>query len=459
MPESDRFIGRLRRRLLLGDLLHVSAGWLAGFLIVFGSAVLAAKLFGPQFWPGVLWLGLLTIPMFAALAWRTSRRAPSDRETIALLDKRLGAGGLFMTLAERPDALWQQRLPGKEAWSAVLPRFRPTRFLKAIAVPALFAIGAGFIPAREVPPPGPRVTVGSSAAQELAEAFELLEKADALDEETKESLKQELDQLAQDAEEKPLTHEKWETVDALRERLQSGLDVAELTVSKGRNAAASLAAGLTGGEALSLERTEQLSQDLAEALETLRKNGALKSSTSEEFSRLPSELQQLLKSGQFKLPSDPAERQQALSNLQKLLESEAKRLAEARSKCQNCLAGQCRDGQCFGKGPGQNSPIARSEIPGKGGITRGRGDAEMSYGDESDEQAAKFKETVLPPGFLDRPSDSPVGVSASAPTVEPEAPSSRNAARETGSATGKATWDRPLRPRHREVVRGYFGDE
>jgi hypothetical protein len=459
MPEPARFLARLRRRLLVGELLYAAAGWLSGFFIVFGVAVLAVKLFRPQLWPNVLWLGVFVIPLSAVIISKAVCRARSERESVALLDQRLGAGGLLMTLLERPDPRWQQRLPSPEVWSAVLPRIRPKRFFKAVAVPALFAIGAGFIPARDVPPPAPQITAGSTAAQELAEAFELLEKADALDDGAKESLKQELDQLAAEAEEKPLTHEKWETVDALRERLQSGLDVAELTVSRGLNAAASLAAGTADGEVLSLERTEQLSEALADALNALKKNGALNATNSGALAKLPPELRDLLKSDQLKLPSDSAERTLALDQLQKLLQSEAKRLAEARSKCQSCLAGQCRDGQCFGDSVVQSDALVQNEKPGRGGLNRGRGDAEMSYGNESDEQAAKFKETVLPPGFLDQPNDSPLGMTASAPQVEPTASNSRNTAHNVGSATGKTAWDRPLRPRHREVVRGYFGDE
>ena len=49
------------------------------------------------------------------------------------------------------------------------------------------------------------------------------------------------------------------------------------------------------------------------------------------------------------------------------------------------------------------SPTARK--PGKGGVSRGRGDADLNYGHETDEQGIKFKETVLPKGYLDDPSE------------------------------------------------------
>lgn len=449
MFDVHRYLTGLRRRLFVGEFLHLAAGWLAGFLVLMGVAVLSVKLFAPQLWPHVLWFSLLTVPLLGTLAWRAVRRMPADRDVIALLDQRLGVGGLLMTLIERPDGSWQQRLPAAEMWRSALPQVWPVRFAKGIALPALFAVGAGFVPVRDLPPPAPVATAGTDAAQELVEAFELLEQTDAINEETRSSLKQELEQLADEAESQPLTHEKWETVDALRERLRAGLDTTELSVSKGESAVAALAAALAGGEALSVERTERLSKELSEALETLRKNGAFNGQAGQPSADLSSELQKLLKNGDFQLPSDPAAKKAALDELRQLLESEQKRLAEAREKCQSCLGGQCLSN---GQGLGQ--------IPGSGGINRGRGDAELSFGQESNEQAAKFKETVLPPGYLDRPSDNVLGVTASAPKVDPAAGvEARNAVRNAGPATGKATWDRPLRPRHREVVRSYFGDE
>ena len=444
-----RPVARLRRRLFLGEFLHEAAGWLAGFLILFGLAVLAVKLFAPQLWPYALWGALGIIPTLGVAYWRSLRRMPTDRETLAVLDSRLNAGGLLMTLAERPDAAWEERLPGPESlWASVLPRVRPVRFAKAVAVPALFAVGAGFIPARVPPPPAPKVTVGTDAAKKLAETFALLEEADALDEEKKEELRAELDKLAAESQEAPLTHEKWETVDALRERLTAGLDATDMAVSQGMAAAGALAAAMAGGQPLSAERSAQLQADIEEALETLRKNGALPKAGAAGSSGLSSDLQRLMKNGQFGLPSDAAARKQALDDLQKYLDAEAKKLSECRGKCQGSL---CKGGNCQGTQPGGNRP-------GRGGITRGRGDAEMSYGDESDDQAIKFKETVLPPGLLDQPTDNVVGMTASAPQVDPTGPEARTTARDAGPTTGQTTWDRPLRPRHREVVRGYFGD-
>ena len=443
MSDPDRIVARLRRRMLIAEFLRLATAGTAAFLVAFGLALLAVKLFAPRYSLEAWWGALAVLPVLAFAAWRASLRKPTDRDVVALLDQRLGAGGLLMTLAERPDPRWRERLPSAERWAAALPRLRPVRFAKVVAVPALFAAGAGFIPPREEPPPAPQVTAGTDAAKELAETFELLDQAAALDDDAKEDLKREIDQLTDEAQERPLTHERWETVDALRERLRSGLAATDLPVSKGRSAAAALAAASAGGEPLSIERAEQLSEDLAEALETLRKNGAF-----DRPAGLPSDLQQLLKSGDWRLPTDLAEGEKTLGELSKLLDAERKRLTEARGQCQACLGGKGALGSLLGEGT----------RPGRGGISEGGGSAELTYGAESNEQAAQFKAAVLPPGFLDKPNNETAGVTASAPQVDPAGPAARNAARSSAPATGQATWDRPLRPRHREVVRGYFGD-
>lgn len=89
-------------------------------------------------------------------------------------------------------------------------------------------------------------------------------------------------------------------------------------------------------------------------------------------------------------------------------------------------------------------------------MNRGRGDAPLTWGDESDAQGTKFKEVVLPPGFKENPKDEVIGVTRSAPEENPAEFAPRGERRLFDPAAGKETWNRQLRPRHRQVVRGYF---
>ena len=69
----------------------------------------------------------------------------------------------------------------------------------------------------------------------------------------------------------------------------------------------------------------------------------------------------------------------------------------------------------------------------------------------------KFKEVVLPPGTLDDPENRVLKITSKAPRVDPAASAPRGDARSGDAAVGGASWNRRLRPRHRGVVRKYFG--
>ena len=451
-----RWIDRYRRRLAAGRFLQVAADWLTLYLFVFGTAVLLVRLAFPALWPHVLWLGAAAVPVVACAWWWSRRDRFTEAESVALLDRRLGAGGLLMTLAETPDERWSGRLPSvTRDWLDSLPRVRPARFARMVLLPAVFALGACFVPLREAHT-GPQLegTVGEQATRDLESSLELLEDAALVEKEEQQELREEIERLAEETANRPLTHEKWETVDALRERLQMKVAGAAMTVAQGRQAASLLgrALGQKGAE-LTVEQQEQLSRDVLEALRKLSPDGKFDGAGSE----LASELQRLTKNGQFKLPEDAAKRQELLDQLQDYLEQQEQKLAELREKMGQCQGGNCPGGQQPGDGDGQlagrNGQGNRS---GRGGVSRGRGDAELTWGDESAEEGTKFRETVLPPGFLDQPGESVLGESATAPEVNPAATAARAEGRLSDPAAGRATWNRQLRPRHRSAVRRYF---
>ena len=340
MSPTDRWIERHLKRLAFGRFLERVADGLAAFLFVFGTAVLVVKLLLPAMWPHVLWLAAAAIPV-GLTAWILSRRNRYTRtESVAMLDRRLRAGGLLMTLTETPDEQWAEQLPQVESvWQESIPRVRPVRFAKCVTLPLLFAAGACFVPLREArtEPILPN-TVGKQASEQLEEMLDWLEDADVMADEEEKQLREEIDKLADQTEDTPLTHEKWETVDALRERMQMRLDTAALSTSKTREALAALAESASGdGPELSLDRTVQLEKNVRDALQKMVQDGA--------FSRaspgLQRELERLLKSGRFKLPTDPAERQKLLEDLGEFLDVEFDKLAELRTKCGNCKDGTC----------------------------------------------------------------------------------------------------------------------
>ena len=340
MTAADRWIERYLKRLAFGLFLQRFAVWFAGFLFVFGSAVLVVKLLVPAFWPHVLWLALASIPV-TFVVWLLTRCNRFTRsESVALLDQKLDAGGLLMTLSETPDNGWAARLPQVESiWRESIPKVRPVRFAGYLVLPLVFAVGTCLVPLRKAnPEPIIRNTAGTRAAEQLEEMLDLLQEADVLEEEEQQQLREQIEKLAKETKQTPLTHEKWETVDALRERLRMRLDTASLTVSKAQNAAMTLAkAAMADARPLSLERIAQLEKHILEALQKLARDGAL----SRAEPGLRQEFEQLVKNGQFKLPKDAAARQKLLDELQDFLDKESDKLSECRKQCDDSKDGTC----------------------------------------------------------------------------------------------------------------------
>lgn len=448
MSSMDRWILRALRRLHFGLFLQTAAEWLAAFLFAFGGVVLVVKLLAPTLWPNVLWAAATAVPLMLA-AWAWSRRKRYTRtESVALIDRRLQTGGLLLTLSEQPDAVWLERLPQvEEAWRMSLPRIRPVRFAKTLAAPVCFALAVLFVPLRQLPAePIQSNLVGKTASNQLEEALAALEEAKVLEPEEEKKLKDEIDKLADEAREQPLTHEKWETVDALRERIKLRLDTAELVASKARDSVNSLKQALkNAGITLTPEQQAQLEQD---ALETLQKRQKQNAGPGKEGKGAgnKSGLQRLIKNGKFSENSQ--ERQEELDDLDDFLKSECEKLGKCR--------GKCKSGQCEGDGDG-SGPDGDGN-PGSGGVNRGRADAKLTYGDESTEEGTKFKEVALPPGYNDQPGDEVVQVTPTAPDEIPAASAPRGARKGIDAASGNEAVNRTLRPRHKSIVKQYFDD-
>ena len=393
MSQFEHWIERLARRVRWGEFLHRAANWLAVYLLVVGGVVLAGKLLVPrETWPGPLGGGYATsvgwllvicglgaaVPL--VISWRRSARSRLSRtDLVAWLDRRLGAGGLLMTLSETPaasddeDGRWSATLPGHDAaWRMSMPAVRPTRFTRYLAVPVLFAVIACLIPWRAAYSSSIlRDTVGQRETQALVELLEELKQAGVLQEKEQQQLDEEIRKLAEDTRQKPLTHEKWETVDTLREQMQMRLDSSARSLDKALAAVESLESAEfdADGELTNLDQqySEQLLDDIRDAL----KNKSL--------DELPPSLQDLARryrrqqsgrgkegqqgeadkgsqgggktgkgkqgegkqgkqsssaGGRFGLPSDPAERQQALQDLKEFLEQESRQLEQLQQQAQ-----------------------------------------------------------------------------------------------------------------------------
>jgi hypothetical protein len=100
--------------------------------------------------------------------------------------------------------------------------------------------------------------------------------------------------------------------------------------------------------------------------------------------------------------------------------------------------------------------VAEGGRPGRGGVTRGRGDAQLDFSGETPGRTDAFEARELPGAERhDAESTALVGVGGTAPTVDPRAEGAGLA--ETRASAGKSAFKRRVAPRHRDAVQGFFG--
>jgi hypothetical protein len=429
-------VRRFSRRLRIGLFLDVWPQWAAGALLAAGCAALVCRLFVPAAEPYLLWL--LAAPALAALpaAIGALRRAYRPEDVLAIIDALTGGEGAVLTLAERHDPAWTHAPQISRAAHASLPRFRPWRRF-AIAVPAaVFLVIALLLPQRT--PASGVSPMADDVAAALSAALAELQARDLVTPEEERQLEQEIERVRRAAQER-MDASAWEAADALREKMAANAAAKRDAASWAQEALArySAAGGLDGNpDAASAEA------ELSRALDALARSGALAGA--------PADIQKLLAAG-GKLPSDAAALGRLAASLARYLGDVQGRLGERRGFGER---GSRFDPAEFAAA-GEGEAAAAGNRPGRGGVTRGRADAELTYGRES-LPAERFKAQALPPGYVRSPDDwAPVVNMPGAPSVAPEA-GGRAAARAYAEDAGQAAWRRTLAPRHQSAVKKYF---
>ena len=329
----DDWIHRHHKRLAFGHSLRVVAPWLAVFLLSFGSAVLLVKLQFPALWPGVLWGFVGVVPVWMTASGFGMRNQLSRRQSTAMLDSRIEAGGLLMTVAETRHSEWATALPrNHELWRRSMPKLDGFAFLRRLLIPVVFTIAVCFVPLRaELTAKVPPRSAAARVAQDLHRTLKALQRSPIVEQAEQEELEREINKLIEDSKTEKLTHERWESVDNLRERMRLRIAEAAGLAEKARRASVELklAAG-ADAPAMSVERADELQQDIEEFLKRMAKSGKLNSDA------VPVEIQesvrQVMKQGKLKLPPDAKEQRVHLGKLQAFLDQEAKRLNQSREQ-------------------------------------------------------------------------------------------------------------------------------
>jgi hypothetical protein len=162
----------------------------------------------------------------------------------------------------------------------------------------------------------------------------------------------------------------------------------------------------------------------------------------------PSEIGDLA-AGRAALPTDPAALAKLQAALGKFLGERAGRLTAAKAAAE----GGRFDASEFETGS-ESAPDGDGD-PGRGGVNRGRGDAELTWGRET-QPFDRFKAQTLPPGSVRSADDwAPIAVLPGAPGAGAETSRSA-AARSYAAGAGQEAWRRTLAPRHQSAVKKYF---
>lgn len=459
--EARRF--RRQIRCALG-LRGATAGALVGLLVA-GCLGLAARLLDSGWAPELIGLAMAGLGAGMAAAWgfAASRAAPTLETCVAALDAAGRAGGLLMSAA----------LPGSEAWPlppATSPRvaWRGGGRLAACAVlaGAFCAVVAALPRYVFVRPPAVRLAIASLVEEQAARAA-LLEEQRLLPPQVAAALSNELARLDK-------------TGDASDPaRVLEALDhISDELRRTAQEKAESLA-----GERADTQAAQALAEMLAEALEQGR--GA---SPANPLGEAGEALAQFLSSARLppsalsnllSLAAAPGgltaaamrELAERLKGADALNAEQLARLGEMRlvdaSACQG--DGSCTNGAACGEalarllaedGPAADAALALVAMctePGSGGVSRGRGDAMLTWTDPSTTENASFKEQAVKPGRLPDVERSHLqGLSAAAPDVPAAAAGVSPGALGTEGAARGATPQTVVLPRHREAVKRFF---
>ena len=469
------FLRKLAALLTLKSWLMMATVWCFGCGVV--SLSLRAAIATPR---KPLLFGAAGIIAAAVAAFLMARKQlPTQTSVRSLLDRQNDCGGLLMAAGEQSLGNWENRLN-----SVNLPRlkWRSSRAWSLLALSVAFAALCLFLPIKYISVNAGRSLDVGKEAEALAAQIETLKEEQIIAEVKAEELKEKLDQLTAEASgEDPA--KTWEALDHLANSVEKAAkDAAAEAAGKQEQLekAEALAEGLMAGsdqmdaklmtEAMqtlltmmqgAMKENEALASQLSPETQEAIKNGSLKPEQLKELAgalsqskqKLNQQLSKLNQSGMNRgninpnsLKGGASAQKRDNSGLSKFLKDNAQKMSVADA------VGQW----CEGNGNGKDCPPGQNCPGGKGGVSRGRGDAAMTWTEGSDENNARFKEKTLPPGSVAGLQDSQlVGLSASAPEVQ-KGNLAAHGALNSSAAGGGSAYTQTVLPKHKSAVKKYF---
>ena len=384
------------------------------------------------------------------------RQIPTRTALRATLDKHSGAGGLMMAAETIELGNWRKQMP-----SIRLPhlRWRGGTSWGRFAGAALFVCISFLIPQRFVEISKAQPLDIREEVEQLADEIDVLKEEEIIELAEAETLEEKLAQLQAEASgEDPV--KTWETLDHLADTLsQEAADAAQDALSETEH----LTEAETLSEGLINEGSEMAADLLAESMATL---SGLVQEAAQENALLAAQLPDLKGDADSLTLEQLKEISAALRFIKGDIYDQLVKLHEVNLIDSETLKACEKLGQCNSEGlaaflaeNAESMSVAQC-IGGwcrSGGINRGRGDAPMTWTDQTTEEGAKFKAEALPlSNIASLETSELVGLSVAAPSVETSSLSPESGGLSGATAGGGSSFNQTVLPRHKGAVKRYF---
>jgi hypothetical protein len=318
-----------------------------------------------------VWGGIAAALLLAGLAawWRSRRRFESPAASRVRLEEALGLHAR-LTAASAGVGAWPSPPPSTQtAWPVTWQWQRP---VAAVALIAAMLGLAAWVPIAGAVALRTHTIEKPTDARMVEQWMEELEAAEFVDERTAEEVDRKIKQLTERPAEQWYEHASLEAAGTLKEQTAAAMRELAENLSAAERAAATTQAMQAS---LPQPLREALTKELAAAIKGL------------ELGQLQpaGDLAQLLE--QLRSTELGQLSPEQLEALAKRLAANRAALHQALSQCQGFKLSEC-EGMCQGTGcekcGGAGCKLGIGQLPGQGGLTRGRGDAELSFGQEND---------------------------------------------------------------------------
>ncbi|AQT68460.1 hypothetical protein STSP2_01624 [Anaerohalosphaera lusitana] len=468
MPVCDNFLGRLRLKaaalIVLRDISRVTIWW--GFVLGFVILVLRALAFVP--YQAGFWLLGSGVLLWGAAAFISFRKVPSLESVRALVDKHSGCGGLLIASDQMELGKWADSMPEPKL---VLFKWRCRREMVLLFSAVVFLGACLAVPQRYINVSTVKRLNVDADVDRMSKQIDTLEEEDVIADSEAAELRKKLKQIRDEARgDDPV--KTWAALDHMQKSLKNAAQEQAMADVSNTEKAAKAEALAKAMEENSGQMGEKLTDEAAAELkETIEKmaanNSALKNAMSDS-------LKEALASGTAKEGGQLSKEQ--LEQLRKALQGAQNQMAGRLGKLQDAklidgkMVKKAKEGTQIdpaalaaflaenADGMGVSAAM-KAYMPGKGGVSFGRGDAAMTWKDKSSETGTKFEEQILPPGSVEAMKDSKmVGVSVSDPSDTEEVEKNVGGFIDAQGGTGQAT-KRKILPRHKKAVQKYFERE